>query len=177
MVSSVVFQTPGRRLTIADDYGVISNYSSNHVALSTQALSKLREKMPFNQLRFFCRKNTPGRTFNIAITKTALGENVVKYFTAKTNSLPIACGSFYLLPNDDSMMADDCSRWGKENGSFEVGKWHHSGMNVHDRLFNHVAFIFNVSHWNLGSRWECDDYFNLDNYEVSNGDFWKMYVR
>ena len=164
-------------MAISDDYSVISNYSSNHVALSTQALSKLREKMPFNQLRFFCRKNKPGRTFNIATTKAALGENVVKYLTAKTNSLPIACGSFYTLPNDDSMMANECSRWGKENGSFEVGKWHHSGISVFGRLFNHLAFIKGAVHWNVGTRWECDDFNRTHGYVVSTGDFWKIFVR
>ena len=183
MVSSIILQNShGFDWSVTKDYNKISDYSGNKLVLSTQALDALRQHMPFNQIRFFCRKKVPGRTFDIATETNTLGENVIKYFTAKTNSMPKSCGSYYRLSDDNSVMAQECQRWGYESGKYLRGKWHHDNMPVDDRLYNHPAFSYLrgswfVSHLFLGGRWECDDFFRHKGYTRSAGDFWKVFVR
>ena len=166
---------------LANDYRQISDYKNQKLALSTYALRDLRSKMSFNQLRFFCRKKIPGRVFDIATNRTtSLGELVIKYFTAQTNTFPKSCGSYYRLPNDNSTLAGQCSQWGRESKKYFVGQWHHDGFSVESRLFNHAAFVGGKAHWLIGQsngRWECDDFEKTSGYTISRNDFWKIFVR
>jgi hypothetical protein len=133
--------------------------------------------MSFKQLRFFCRKKIPGRSFDIATEKNNLGHHVVQYFTAQTNTFPKSCGSYYRLSDDNSILASQCSQWGYQSKYF-VGKWHHAGFASNNRLFNHLAFVRSKAHWVVANgRWECDDYSSNNGYAISAGDFWKIYVR
>ena len=169
--------------SLAIDYRQIIDYKNQKLAITTYALQDLGSKMSFNQLRFFCRKKIPGRVFDIATNKTnSLGQEVVKYFTAQTDTLPKSCGSYYRLPDDNSTLASQCSQWGRESiTKYFVGKWHYDGaLVIKDRLFNHVAFIASKAHWLIqqpGGRWECDDYKNTNGYTISRNDFWKVFVR
>ncbi|XP_028406453.1 uncharacterized protein LOC114528942 [Dendronephthya gigantea] len=178
LVSNLVLNQPrGMDWSLGNDYQQISEYETRKLALSTYVLHVLRSKMSFNQLRFFCHKKNPGRVFDIATNKTNnLGQEVIKYFTAQTNTLPKSYGSYYRLPDDNSMLASQCSQWGREWGKFKVNKWHHSGYHVQDRLFDHTAFVPAKFYWLIeksGGRWECDDF----KYPASKNDFWKIFVR
>ncbi|XP_028417282.1 uncharacterized protein LOC114541680 [Dendronephthya gigantea] len=179
LVSNLVLnQSKSMDLFLTNDYKQISEYKNQKLALSTFALRDLASNMPFNQLRFFCRKKIPGRIFHIATNKSnSLGQEVVKYFTAQTNTPPKSCGSYYRLPDDNSTMASQCSRWGVESGIFEVGKWNHDGVPVKERLIDLSVFIVHKAHWfnkQLSDRdWECDDLRE----PISQNDFWKIFVR
>lgn len=184
LVSNLVLNdSVGFSWTLADDYNKISDYNTAKLGISTYALEALRQKMPFTQLKFYCHKKIPGRTFHIVTKKNTLGQHVVHFFTARNNSLPKACGSFYRLADDNSEMARGCSKWGYEAGQYYVGKWLHASLPVDSRLFNHLVFIKAKAHWLLpGSpdaygRWECDDYLYNHGFTRSAGDFWKIFVR
>ena len=166
----VLQQSRGIDWSLTNDYRQIVQYSNNKLGLSTDALRTLKEKMLFKQIRFFCHKKIPGRTFDIATKINSLGHLVVQYFTAQTNTFPDSCGSYYLLSDDNSIMARECAQWG-----YMAGKWSHAGLSSSNRLFNHVAFLVKKAHWVVGhsGRWECDDYGS----SKSTGDFWKIYVR
>ena len=85
---------------------------------------------------------------------------------------PKASGSFTRLPGDNSHLALHPADWGKEGGTYKVGKWSCQGTKA---LWNHVVFIVNTAHWFLMSpRWECDDYTSST---PPVGRFWKIYVR
>lgn len=164
---------------LTNDYQKIDEYKKNKLALSSKGLDALGAKMSFNQLRFFCHKGIPGRTFDIATTTNGLGKKVIEYLKAQTNKFPKSCGSYYRLSNDNSLMGGRCARWGYESRYF-LGQWHHTGMPSNDRLFNHPIFIGMKAHWLVqqsGGRWECDDYARDRGYAVSSGDFWKVFVR
>ncbi|XP_028406449.1 uncharacterized protein LOC114528938 [Dendronephthya gigantea] len=177
----VVNQSKGMDVFLTDDYKQISEYKNQKLAISTYALHDLASNMSFNQLRFFCRKKTVGRVFDIATNKTNnLGQEVIKYFTAQTNTLPKSCGSYYRLPDDNSTMASQCAQWGYESGNFHVGKWHYEGLPVKYRLFDIPVFIGFKVHCLIQqphSRWECDDYSWDNNDTLSRNDFWKIFVR
>jgi hypothetical protein len=181
LISSLVLQqSEGLEWSLTNDYRQISG-NSNNLGLSTDALRSLGERMPFKQLRFFCHKKIPGRTFDIATKLNNLGHHVVQYFTAQTNTFPDSCDSYYLLSDDNSITAKECANWGNMDGKYSVGKWHHGGHSPSHRLFDHMAFVQSKAHWvvaqSSNGRWECDDYHASVGYSKSTGDFWKIFVR
>ena len=143
------------------------------MVLETSALNELRSHLSFAQLRFHCRKQLR-RTIHVSTLANDAGEAVVKYFSRQTAVMPSACGSFAILPGDNSVLARNCSGWGKDGG-FHIGKWGHEGMR---ELYEFPAFIAFNYHWAPNpafhdNRMECDDRGTT----VSPGDFWKIYVR
>ena len=137
-------------------------------------MHELRAHLSFTQLRFHCSKQHHGRTFHVTTAANSTGEAVVQYLSGQTDVQPLACGSYVRIDDDDSLLADVCHKWGKENGVLEVGKWGHEQNQ--DRLYNHPAFSYLLYHWLLqdsGKRLECDDFKT----GVSSGDFWKVFVR
>ena len=178
----VLEQATGMDWSLTDDYRQIEEYKTNKLALSTDGLRTLGTKMSFEQLRFFCHKKIPGRTFDIATTTNRSGNQVVQYFTAQTNILPESCGSYYRLSDDNSTLAGQCARWGRQSSNNFVGKWHSDGggLSPENRLLDHAAFVSGDVHWFVqqpNGRWECDDFKSNAGYRVSSGDFWKIFVR
>ena len=134
--------------SLTDDYRQIKKYEKNKLALTTYGLRTLGTKLSFKQLRFFCHKKIPGRTFDIATTTNSSGNHVVQYFTAQTDILPELCGSYYRLPKDNSTLASQCVRWGFQSTKYFVGKWHNDLRPiVANRLLDHAAFVAYGSHW------------------------------
>ena len=149
-------------------------------------MKELRALTNFTQLRFHCKKQNPGRTFHIATVNNSLGEAVVQYFSGQTDVLPVACGSFYKMNDDDSYLANECQRWGRRGSNF-VGKWGHKvdgalGSDQNEtRLFNHAIFVFQQQHWvvDYPTRFDCDDggQRGATSVTVLRGDFWEIFVR
>lgn len=156
-------------------FSVESSYrgiSKSQMFLSNSAMKQLRQHLSFTQLRFYCRKK---RTFHVMTAKNSAGEAAVQFFSYQTNVLPLSCGSYVKMTDDNSYLAGQCSRWGYDN-IFFVGKWSHLGLGKTARLFDHSAFVGGAYHYVLyldGHRWECDDY----QVGVSSGDSWKVFVR
>ncbi|XP_068706103.1 uncharacterized protein [Montipora capricornis] len=179
LVSKVVMHnsTPPTQAPLKTTYRGIA---SNHMVLTKNAMNQLRTHINFTQLRFHCKKQTTRRTFHITTAANSSGEAVVQYFSGQTDVLPYACGSFVKMNDDNSRLAEKCHEWGKENGTYGVGKWSHQNLDE-DRLYNHPAFYENGAHWLLAynhksfsGRFECDDY---KNEKISANDFWKIYAR
>ena len=90
--------------------------------------------------------------------------------------MPYACGSFARLDGDNSLLAENCANWGKDGGTYNVGKWGHEGMR---ELYKYPAFFVYKYHWATNpawDRWDCDDV-DFNGRYLSTGDFWKIYVR
>ena len=169
------------QLSIFTSYRGVSSYHSNKMVVTKGAMNELRANLPFTQLRFYCSKQQVGRTFHVITTASSSGEAVVQYFSGQTDVLPDSCGSFVRMKNDNSMLAQLCDQWGKQNGVVKVGKWSADVFeaNGDGRLYNHAAYVSGAHHWLLGtyqSRWECDDS-NKDRLPSESGDFWKVFVR
>ena len=181
LVTNMVLEQPkGMDWSLTEDYRQIKDYKTNKLALSTYGLHTLGTKLSFKQLRFFCHKKIPGRTFDVATATNSSGDHVVQYFTAQTDTFPDSCGSYYPLSDDNSTLAGQCARWGYQSTTPFVGKWHLEGRPTADRLLNNPAFIFLEPHWFVeqsNGRWECDDFISTGEYAVSSGDFWKVFVR
>ena len=164
-------------------YRGISNYQNNRMGITRTALKDLRTHLHFTQLRFHCNKQQ-GRTFHVITAANSSGEAVVQYFSGQTNVQPDACGSFVRMKDDNSYLAMHCDRWGYNGSSFLVGKW---AFSVHERMMHsHPAFIGGAGHWVALAeeldgkvRAECDDtpYTKGGLFNLSAGDFWRIYVR
>jgi hypothetical protein len=181
LISNLVLnESTGMDWSLANDYRQIDEYNKN-LGLSTDALRILGTKMSIKQLRFFCHKKIPGRYFHIATENNILGHDVVRYFSNQTNTIPISCGSYYLLSDDNSVLASNCSQWGNNLSDYYVGKWHHARGQSNDRLFDHLVFYAFKAHWVVANvangRWECDDYHKSIGFAISAGDFWQIFVR
>ncbi|XP_068761421.1 uncharacterized protein [Montipora capricornis] len=176
LVFNVVVEDSKSLPTIAaqDSYRKIDNFRSNALFLTNNALNELRKFLAFTQMRFHCHK--PGnRTFHVATIINSTGEAVIQFFTGQTIQMPTSCGSFIPLPDDNSILAGECAKWGKENENFHVGKWSHQGRKG---LWDHLAMIGNIAHWNIvPPRWECDDFLYTSTPDPHAGSFWKVYVR
>ena len=116
-------------------------------------MKKFQPILSFTQLRFYCKKQNPGRTFHVVTAANNSGQAVIQYFSDLTDALPKACGSFVRMDDDDSWLAEKCHEWGAEENDIKVGKWGLSG--VTERLYNHAAFIWSHYHCMiLPDRWE-----------------------
>ncbi|PFX18418.1 EGF-like domain-containing protein [Stylophora pistillata] len=133
-----IFATPS--------YSEIRHYEDhNKMCLTKNAMKKLHTLLSFTQLRFHCKKETPGRTFHVVTAANNSGEPVIQFFSGFTGEMPKACGSFVRMDDDDSLLAEKCAFWGEEEGKYEVGKWGHS--NIKGSLYNHAAFMKGRYHW------------------------------
>ena len=160
-------------ISAMSSYRGIQNYvDHSKMCLDKEAMKKFQTILSFTQLRFYCKKQNPGRTFHVVTAANSSGQAVIQYFSDLTDALPKACGSFVRMDDDDSWLAEKCHEWGAEENDIKVGKWGLSG--VTERLYDHAAFIWSHYHWMiLPDRWECDDFHG----NVTIGDFWKIFVR
>eukprot|EP00794_Sanderia_malayensis_P004399 gene4399-4987_t len=180
LVSNIVSETTnGRAWSQSNSIATVSKYPSKAFGLSPSGLRSLQDLIHFDQLRFFCHKKSPGRTIDIATKKNNAGKAVVRYFTARTNAFPTACGSYSKMADDNSMLSQNCNDWGKD-GAYKVNKWGLLGVG-NTRLYDHPAFVYHKYHWivpfTTGGRWECDDYYKTSSKQVSVGDAWKIFIR
>ena len=78
-------------------------------------------------------------------------------------------------------LAQECSKWGGEAGTYFIGKWSHDGVPVYHRLYDHPLFVDGKAHWIVpfvqGGRLECDDFYTVHGFTRLTGDFLKIYVR
>lgn len=81
------------------------------------AMKELRAHVSFTKLRLHCRKQR-GRTIHVNTAANSSGETAVQYFNGQTDVLPLACGSFDRMGNDNSKIAGMCDQWKrKKRGS------------------------------------------------------------
>ncbi|XP_022807358.1 uncharacterized protein LOC111344400 [Stylophora pistillata] len=158
-----------QRMTSMESYLKIQDYNNSKMFLSDTAMTELRKRLSFTQLRFHCSKQL-GRTFHVTTVANSSGEAVVKYFSAQTNERPSSCNSFQRVEGDNSSLSVACHEWGTKHD----GRWgHEDGSN---RPVNHLAYVSHTYHWHIDQQdWLCDDKRNENN--LSRGDFWKIYAR
>ena len=143
------------------------------MGITTSAMTQLRARLKFIQMRFHCSKEQ-GRTFHVITAANSTGEAVVQYFSGQSDTLPASCGSFITMEDDNSELAKKCSKWGNDRSHY-VGKWGHYNKQREFRMYDHTAFIANLHHWIIfDRRGKCDE--GADE-AFSKGDFWKIFVR
>ena len=165
--------------TTVDNYRSIFTYKNNQLSTVT-VLNQLRQDMGFSQIRFYCYKKLVGRTLHIMTKDSPEGELVIRYFTNSTER-PAACGSFTALPDDNSTVSQQCSKWGFHNGAIPDEKWGTSRNIVEDRLYKEPIWSRLVSKHILRTKpirslLYCDDHWDY-NIQHSAGDFWLIFVR
>ncbi|XP_031557588.1 uncharacterized protein LOC116294179 [Actinia tenebrosa] len=178
------------------DMNVIATYDLNSewVAPKVQAMLDIKNKMGFQQIHFYCHKKSVGRVVSIMTKNDTAGQAVVSYFTgpASPSSFPRACGSFDRLPEDTSILSQNCNKWGTARAPPDtqpvswVDQWgfqNHEGpkrpglmpfaMDLPPRYF------YGTSRYNddgIGYRNLCDDNY-LTPAPYSIGDIWQISVR
>ena len=128
--SKLHFET---EILIAQSYTDLSRYSDHRQKVLPSVLLKLRKDMGFKQIRFHCHKKKAGTVFHIMTNINQLGEAVVEYFTfaSPLTTRPEACGSYSVLPDDNSTLSEDCSNWSGTRAQVD-GKWGVQGASHYD---------------------------------------------
>lgn len=159
------------------DFRMIANYSSGMIRIDVPAILQLKQLIGFRQMRYFCRKGSTGRTFHIITKNDPRGEKAVRYLTEDPLVQPRACGSFVVLPDDNSFLGANCAKWGNNRTSTECDKWGSYKNKGAFRVYNDPIFWEGKHHINLKtSILACDDsYTNLA--PLSQGDTWQLFVR
>ena len=157
--------------TESDSYRtILPAYTSNNQYLLRSGFNQLKQDMGFTQIRFYCFKNATGRAFHIMTNEYTNGTKVVNFFTTSDN-IPVACGSFTRLPDDNSSLAVNCDKWGQPTKN----RWGHASKLTNDRLFVRPLTWSSTRFYRLkgGSRYQCDD----KTFPLSVIDIWQVFVR
>ena len=138
----------------SDSYkAILPKHSSNNHFLLRNGFKQLKQDIGFTQIRFYCFKKERGRVFHIMTNKNTKGANVVKFFTT-SDTMPVACGSFSRLPNDNSSLAANCDKWGYPTAN----RWGHSAYRTDDRLFERpLTWPYTRFYRISGNPYQCDD--------------------
>ena len=156
---------------------MISEQVENRI-FDANCLTKLKQDMGFDQLRFYCRKKSVGRTFHIMTKNNTLGHNVVRSMIEKFFPQAQACYSYTIMPDDTSILSRNCLKWGYKN-RFRVNRWGSNNRKLfgQKRLFarSALAEINKKKHFISYSptQYYCDDFSS----SVSAGDKFELYVR
>lgn len=156
----------------------LSYYSDHRQKVTSTALQQLQTEMGFKQLRFYCHKKKVGTVFHIMTNINPLGEAVVKYYTDNNMALirPQTCGSYTVLPDDNSTLSKDCSKLGS-NGTHADGKWSNFKITGKNRILQAIVRAGDDRRFcSLPSQRDCDDR-NGDEASLSPGDTWAIFVR
>ena len=165
--------TPLTSTIEVSDYRMISEQVENRI-VKNDGLVKLKQDMGFDQLRFYCRKKSVGRTFHIMTNNDTLGRNAVRSMTETFEPQAQACGSFTALPDDTSVLSQNCAKWGYMSG-FNANRWgsNYPGMYKKNRLYRHPASCAGHDICFLASCYTCDS----NSAVKSTGDTFEIYVR
>ena len=109
-----------------------------------------------------------------------LGRNAVRSMIETFKPRALACGSFTALPDDTSVLSQNCAKWGYMKG-YSASVWGSSrrGKQGKDRLYYRSMFWNSISRkknkYNVGyfPEYNCDD----NSPTVSAGDTFEIYVR
>ncbi|KXJ10609.1 Intelectin-2 [Exaiptasia diaphana] len=164
-----------KAFVLEKEYRSLESYTNYRQRIKLVALKNLRRDMSFHQLRFRCRKKSINRTIHIMTTNNTAGHKVLDHFLVKA-TWPTACNSFERLPDDTSILARNCLKWGHNGGKVEVNRWGRYTGYGFNRIHNNVIILENKYYFSSQSYY-CDD-FTGDTYGALNvGDIWEMFVR
>ncbi|PFX17042.1 Angiopoietin-4 [Stylophora pistillata] len=159
------------------NYRMISNYNSGIVRIDVPAIFQFKQLTRFTQIRFYCHKNSTGRTFHIMTKNDINGESIVKYLIEDPSIQPRACASFERLPGDNAYLSVNCLKWGNDGTRGECDKWGSFKNKGSYRVYNDPIFWENKHYVNMKpSILACDDSYSSPA-PLSLGDTWQIFVR
>ena len=159
------------------------NYSDHRHTVSSTVMQLLKHEMGFKQIRFYCHKKKVGTVFHVMTNMNPLGEAAVEYFSNdQISTRPQACGSYTVLPDDNSTLSKDCTKLGW-NGTYDVGT-HADGKLSFDWIIASNIRVLKMPFGRVDShrfssfakQRDCDDWSSRED-SLSVGDTWAVFVR
>lgn len=178
MAQTVINNTSAKlKLKKETNYQQIRDYTNNNQRIDVNAISQLQRGLEFRQIRYFCYRRSVGRRLHIMTTMDSHGDDVLRYFISDPRAQPTACGSFVKLPDDTSILASHCQKWGHDGQSAECNKWGYYVHNGTYRIYQKPAFWHEKYYYSIiPTHLLCDEN-ETDNQMLSIGDSWKVFVR
>ena len=98
-----------------------------------------------------------------------------RYIVVNLSPFPTACNSFVRLPDDDSILAANCNKWGySASGTTMTGKWGRHPYTGPWRVYKRPVTWSGVRLVSfVQGEYHCDDYVSSGR----AGDVWYMFVR
>ena len=117
-----------------------------------------------------------GTVIHIMTNLNPLVEATLKYFTHDNlkHTRPQACGSYIVLPDDNSTLSKECNTLGG-NGTHADGKWTLFSTMEQSRIGKPIHRDDYLS-YSAPKRRNCDDA-DTDGDSLSPGDTWAVFVR
>ena len=164
-----------QEIVLEEEYRSLANYTNYRQRIKLAALKSLRKDMGFHQLRFRCRKKSIDRTLHIMTTNNTAGHKVLDHFLV-TPTWPTACNSFERLPDDTSILARNCLKWGHNGGKVEVNRWGTSHKYGDTRIYGSAIAWVNKYYFTTKAYY-CDDFTGATYGALRVGDIWEIFVR
>ena len=150
---------------------VASNYTKY---LSSNGFQSLRTFVNFEQVRFYCTTDHPGRTIHLKTMPHPTYYQMLDFLgTART--APIHFQSVELYPDDDAILSRDRRRWGYNGGSYHNEFLGSSGF-PSTGLYQDALVIYGERTWHVGylNRLICDTYGADPNMRFST---WQIFIK
>lgn len=145
----------------------LSKIGQKNFLLDPLSVPLLQEKTGFTQLRYKCYKQYHKYTIDIATKPDASGKVVVDYLLSRTDTRPLACGTFTAFGRDNSRLSANCGEW-------KDGRWGRSGEGA-NRIYFSMAYVPSTYHFIIpltsSNAYFCDD---MGQSKVGS---WKFYFR
>ena len=142
-------------------------------ALSSSGIATLNNSLNISQIRIYCKKTVPGRTFHMATALNSEGYAALDFVLGKRKRTVNVCTAIIRFNDDNSKVAspNECTRvvWGYSGIDFKGSE-----------PYIFIAWIPGSVHVSLaytsinGNRYECDDYATTSRTEEG---IWEYYVR
>ncbi|XP_032237566.2 uncharacterized protein LOC5512335 [Nematostella vectensis] len=165
------------------DYVRLSDYHDPQYLFSAPTMLKLKQDMGYDQMRFYCYKESVKRVVHIMTNQDEHGYSAVRFLTEYPSPNPQACESFTRLPDDTSFLSGNCALWGDLcDGTNNCNYWGHSAYEGNWRSLcrqavykNQVTMALHMICF-VGEKLYCDDSVGRDA-SISVGDKFMLYVR
>lgn len=95
------------------------------------------------------------------------------YLFIKTAAYPTACNSFIRMPDDTSVLARNCQKWGYHNAPTLGNTWGTSANNGRHRMYAQIAWMDGYT-FIMKQAFRCDDFSNSNH---AAGDTYKVFLR
>jgi len=147
-------------LTTNDIFAVVASNYTKMITDVTGLITTQNIVGTFIQLRFYCTASHVNRTIHFETTRTANGEDYIRWILNSVIHTPSACGRYKLYDDDNSMLMKDCTK-------IESIERFSTAIVTNPFSTSHKRFQL-LSH-------DCDT--KKDNNEVLKQGTWKIYVR
>jgi len=118
---------------------VASNFT---MSIRREEYANLYSLLRYSQIKFYCYSDISGKTFHIKTMPNKFFHRLNQLLVNNNDLGESSCGSFAVLPDDNSYMSQHCGEWGNTGNTNFVGKWSNSYVQSDKVLYHSLIYIY-----------------------------------